>query len=276
MTVDPAVPTGFSLAQQQRLTQETFVEHLEYAPHMGSTNDRALELVAAGDCRTPTLVLTERQTGGRGRGTNQWWAGAGALTCSLIIDPQQLHVPADQRPQMSLTLGLAICNTIKRYVPAGNVGLKWPNDVHLNGRKVCGILCEVPGHSSTNGPNTSPLMVLGVGLNVNNSSTTAPQELRSQAIAMIDVRQEPLDLAEVTIAVLQNIHAKLDLLASDPAAMLAEWSVFDILRDRRTWLQTSQGEICGISRGIDTEGALLLETGNGLARFISATILNWE
>jgi len=265
---------GFPPDQRLRIRQETFVECLEFAASMVSTNDRALEMISTGVSRTPLLVLTERQTGGRGRGSNQWWAAPGALTFSLIIDPDMFALAADRRPQMSLTLGLSVCRTIARFAPTAAVGLKWPNDVLIANRKACGILCEVPGRTAGAANNTASLMVLGIGLNVNNRLTTAPQDVQSRAIAMIEVSPQPLGMIEVVIELLRQIERNIHRLATDRDCLMDQWRDFDVLRETRVRLRTSKGEICGTSRGIDADGALLLETADGLQRCIAGTVIS--
>jgi BirA family biotin operon repressor/biotin-[acetyl-CoA-carboxylase] ligase len=118
-------------------------------------------------------------------------------------------------------------------------------------------------------------MVLGIGLNVNNRMTDAPQDLQSQAIALIDISQRPLPLIDVVIDLLKQVAIQLHTLATDRDGLLNRWSEFDVLRNRRIWLKTCSGEACGISRGIDTDGALLLQTDDGIERFLSATVVKW-
>src|SRR6266478_5912911 len=107
-------------------------------------DDRALELCGQADLPVPFLVLAERQTSGRGRGSNRWWSNDGALLFSLIIDAAEYGLPEARWPQLSITAGASVCEALTSFVNAGIIRLKWPNDVWLNGRKTCGILVEVP------------------------------------------------------------------------------------------------------------------------------------
>src|SRR5690606_15388684 len=125
-----------------RIRSETFVRHVEQHVEIGSTNDRALELAADPELPTPAIVLTERQTAGRGRGANVWQSRPGALTFSLLIDPPAGLAP-ERVPLVSLAAGLAAREAIASAAPGHIAKVKWPNDVYLDGRKVCGILTEV-------------------------------------------------------------------------------------------------------------------------------------
>src|SRR5690349_2367368 len=117
---------------------ETFVRHIEQHEEIGSTNDRAMELAVERDLPVPALVIAERQIAGRGRGGNVWRSGAGALTFSLVIE-RPAGLPRERMALLSLAAGLAAREAVVGAAPGHDVKVKWPNDVYLDGRKVCGI-----------------------------------------------------------------------------------------------------------------------------------------
>src|SRR3954466_15782739 len=115
-----------------------------------STNARARELAAAG-APDGTLVTADAQTAGRGRQGRSWLAGPGdAVLMSLIV--------RDVSPTLPLATAVAVSETCEELTPAGTAAIKWPNDVWIDRRKVCGILAE--------GRPQEGWAVLGVGLNV--------------------------------------------------------------------------------------------------------------
>jgi BirA family biotin operon repressor/biotin-[acetyl-CoA-carboxylase] ligase len=130
---------------------------LRYFEQTGSTNDIALAWAAAGSPDL-ALVYAEEQTAGRGRGTRRWFTPAGAaLAFSLVLRPL---AGAEQPISLFSTLGaLAVCEALEKH--ALQPQIKWPNDVLLNRRKVCGILAE----SVWLGEQVESV-VLGVGLNI--------------------------------------------------------------------------------------------------------------
>lgn len=201
--------TDFNTIDLNRVRAETFVQHIEYHDHLTSTNDEAKARCLDVDVNPPLLVLTDRQTSGRGRGSHQWWASTGALTFSLVIDPQELGFTHDVWPRISLTIGLAICEAIDARIPQAEVGLKWPNDVFLNGRKICGVLIEV---------SQKPVerLIIGIGLNVNNSLRDAPDELSSIATSIVDETQQPESLTDWIIGILGQVSTQLDRLRRNP------------------------------------------------------------
>ena len=107
------------VASQERLQAETFLRGIEHHDEIASTNDRALELCADASLPTPFLIITDRQTAGRGRGANRWWSSDGALLFSVIIDATAFSLPEFLWPQVSLTTGAAICDRKQQSSVAG-------------------------------------------------------------------------------------------------------------------------------------------------------------
>lgn len=249
----------------ERVRRETFLRRIEYHQELASTNDLALELARQDAGPLPLLVLAARQTAGRGRGSHRWWSAAGALTFSLLvdIDPQRL-APAC-RPLLSLTTALAIGEAVELLVPGADVGLKWPNDVLLQSRKVSGVLLESPSRPTGR-------MVVGIGLNVNNSFAAAPPELQQQTLALKDATQRDFDLTDVLLLVLQRWADLFERLITGRLNLRAGWAPHCVLTGRAVQLQAGRQTVSGVCRGIDDSGALLIETAHGLERCHSGTV----
>jgi BirA family biotin operon repressor/biotin-[acetyl-CoA-carboxylase] ligase len=255
-------------ASLDALLERTFLCGVEHHTVIASTNDRALELCAVAELPLPHLVIADHQTGGRGRGANRWWSSDGAVQFSLIVDAVGLGLPESRWPLVSLTTGVAVCETIAHH-STGTVGLKWPNDVWLNERKVCGILVEVPA-------TLRGRLVIGVGLNVNNSFAAAPAELQSIATSMRDEAGEKLDRSTLMVGLLQAIDQHLQRLALRESSLTQRWQQLDVLRDRTVSLQTSQQVIIGRCLGLGDDGALRLETPRGEQSFYGGTVCHIE
>jgi BirA family biotin operon repressor/biotin-[acetyl-CoA-carboxylase] ligase len=254
----------FNLAQ---IAAESGIAGLEFQPEVASTNNWALSLAGDDQRCWPLLVLTERQTGGRGRGANQWWSSDGALTFSLVVDAAASRLPSERWPQIALATGLAVCEALHELYPPGIFGLKWPNDVYLAGRKLCGILVEAPAHRGR--------VVIGVGINVNNSIATAPAELQQTGTSLHDTAGAEFDLNEVLIAVLRQMLARLAGLAS-AWTLAADFSSYCLLTGRAVQIETGGQRGAGRCQGIDDEGRLLVHTSFGLQRIVSGTVVSWE
>ncbi len=266
---DPPIPTidmKPELFNLERIAAESGIASLEFQPEVPSTNDWALRLATDAERPWPLLVLTGEQTGGRGRGVNRWWSATGALTFSLVIDITAYRIVAERCPCIALATGLAVCEALQEVYPPGILGLKWPNDVHLSGRKLCGILVE----SQTPGR-----IVIGVGMNVNNSLAEAPPEVRDRATSLADVAGESFDLSETLVRIVAQILARLQLLGKSEASFANEFRRYCILTGCTVQIEQPQGTIVGLCEGIDASGALQVRTPDRLELISSGTVSNW-
>ncbi len=255
---------GYREADLERIRQRTFVRAVEYHREIESTNTRALRLAEEGSLSLPALVLADLQTAGRGRGGHGWWSAPGALTFSVILPRDALA--ADRCwPQVSLTAGLAVCDALQQVRPGLEIGLKWPNDVYVRSRKICGILVELSSRAPAR-------LVVGVGLNVNNSAAQAPPALSDSAIALIDVTGYACDLTTVLISILQQLAGQLSTLTSARATLAHRWQELCMLTGRTVQVTAGARTTTGTCRGIDESGALLVDTGWGHEPCTSGTV----
>jgi len=217
-------------------------------PRVGSTNDEAKRLAEDG-APEGTLVVADEQTAGRGRLQRTWWAPAGtALLMSLILRPD---LAPHQAQRLTMLCSLAICDAI-----AGTTGLvpavKWPNDVLLRGRKVCGILTEL----GIEGPRLA-YAVVGMGVNVNVDFGLA-QELGREVSRL-----------ELLRAILINVEERYARLRAGESPH-AEWAARLATLGQRVIVTTPTEQLSGIAEGVDADGALLLRDENGVLRHILA------
>ncbi len=248
-----------------RIEGETLVRKADWFAALGSTNDLALQWAADADLELPRLIWAETQTAGRGRGAHVWWAAPGALTFSLIVDEASTGLRAAMWPQVSVLTGLAIAEALSEFVPAHSIGLKWPNDVQVHGRKICGILVEVP-------PGQPQRLVIGIGINVGNSFRDAPTDLQAIATSLVDLLGSPPPLTTVLLSVLQRWSTLSKERVAERLDLPSAWSRYCVLQDRRVRVTTGERHVDGVCRGIDADGALWLETANGRVRQLGGTV----
>jgi BirA family biotin operon repressor/biotin-[acetyl-CoA-carboxylase] ligase len=203
-----------------------------------STNERAKQLAAAGAVYG-TLVTAGEQSAGRGRQGRAWVAPPGrALLMSVVL-------AVDERtPLAPLAAAVAVC----RAFPEAD-GIKWPNDVWVDGRKVAGILVE--------GRPQEGWAVLGIGLNVATEAGEFPEELRETATSL---RAAGSTLATPADALADLLPELDDWLAAPAGAVLEEWRARDALRGRRV----SWGSGEGLAAGVGDDGSLLVQTDEGV------------
>ncbi|MCD6554008.1 MAG: biotin--[acetyl-CoA-carboxylase] ligase [Anaerolineae bacterium] len=228
-------------------------------PRVGSTNDEAKRLAEDG-APEGTLVVADEQTAGRGRLQRTWWAPAGtALLMSLILRPD---LAPHQAQRLTMLCSLAICDAI-----AGTTGLvpavKWPNDVLLRGRKVCGILTEL----GIEGPRLA-YAVVGMGVNVNVDFGGAG-ELTHTATSLAQELGREVSRLELLRAILINVEERYARLRAGESPH-AEWAARLATLGQRVIVTTPTEQLSGIAEGVDADGALLLRDENGVLRHILA------
>ena len=246
-----------------RVIENSWLERGTHFTSLESTNSYALQNPAVWR-ELPAIILAEQQTAGRGRGKNSWHAGSGALTFSLLVDPQRFGIPQAKWPRLSVTVGLAIATELSNRVPDSPVHLKWPNDVYLCDRKVCGILIEAASHSSG--------LVIGIGLNINNSLAGSPPEVQARAISVCDLLEHPLDRTDFLIGLLRQLERDFTALAEDDPQLVARWQSRCWLTGKIVTIQAGPEQVTGLCQGMDETAALWLQTDRGQRSFIGGVI----
>ncbi|WP_420993932.1 biotin--[acetyl-CoA-carboxylase] ligase [Cupriavidus sp. 30B13] len=239
---------------------------LDAVEETGSTNaDLTLASRAAPWGDAGTLRLAYRQTAGRGRQGRPWQGQAG-LTFSVALP---LPLAPSQLSGLSLAVGLALAEALADCDArlGAAVGLKWPNDLQIDGRKLAGILIEsVPA-----GPQRV-WAVIGIGLNLVRDAQM--EAALGRELAGVAEYLPALDPTTLLAAVLNRLAAmRAAFIAGGFAPMAPRWSARDAFRDQPVrLLHDGQVQAEGLARGVDGDGHLLLETAAGLERISSGEV----
>lgn len=223
---------------------------LDVATVIDSTNTRLLE---AGGEADPQALLAELQTAGRGRRGRNWVSPFGAnLYLSLAWSFSQW--PA-QLSALPLAVGVVCARALNNLgAPAG---IKWPNDLLVSGRKLGGILIEHRGE--TGGPCR---VVIGIGINVAMSANQAG-DIAQPWISLSDAAGKPVSRNVLAIELLSGLMDALPRFERNGfAAFTAGWEQYDLTADRPVRIEASPAYE-GIARGVDANGALIVETPSG-------------
>jgi BirA family transcriptional regulator, biotin operon repressor / biotin---[acetyl-CoA-carboxylase] ligase len=261
-----SVPCPFDIS---RIVNETSVRHVEYHATLPSTSTTAFELLQPLMQVSPSVVLTSEQTAGRGRKGNAWWSTAGALTFTLVINSDELPMTSERRPMISLAAGLAVRDALQAHAPDHEFLLKWPNDVYTGEQKICGILVEQ--HSIAE----RQAVLIGIGVNVNNSLRDAPTDVAQRATSLFDLEGHSLELTSVLISILQRLDFRIGQLSTQPRMALSEANRHNLLTGRTVTLQLADQTVTGTCIGIDEEGQLVLQSETALHRCSSGIVLRW-
>ncbi|HEY8655703.1 MAG TPA: biotin--[acetyl-CoA-carboxylase] ligase [Candidatus Limnocylindria bacterium] len=226
---------------------------IEFHASIVSTQDRARALAAAG--APPVVVVADVQTAGHGRGDRIWQAAAGqAILASWLLRP----LPSEPG-LFALLAGVAVCRALDRLgAPRG--GLKWPNDVWYDGRKVAGILAHAVPDS----------LVVGIGVNVSQEPGDLPDELADTAISL-GIAGHRVD----RLALLVAVNAELERVA-DPAsrpAALDEWRRRAVMLDREVEIrEAGRPAFRGHAMALADDGALVVRTAYGQQRILAGEV----
>jgi BirA family biotin operon repressor/biotin-[acetyl-CoA-carboxylase] ligase len=218
-----------------------------------STNTRARELAAAG-APGGTVVTAAEQTGGRGRQGRSWTAPAGgALLYSALLRPLE-----ERHAMLPLAVPLAVCEAAEALAPDLECGVKWPNDVLVEGRKLAGVLIEARPRDGW--------AVIGVGLNLTIAADEFPPELRDTATSLFpgpgavpfarhtDIRNSSAEVLS------ERLGAWVD---AGPDEVLAAWRKRDALLGREIAWDDGTATRTGVADGVDERGYLLVRLADG-------------
>ncbi len=221
-----------------------------------STNSEAQRLLAAGT-GTPFVVVAAAQDSGRGRLGRSWYSPSeGNLYASVAFRP---GLPPGRMQLITLWLGLSLCAGLRGEFGL-NVGIKWPNDLVINGRKLAGILTEARVDSDLMRD-----LTFGVGLNINGDPSQWPAEVSGIATSLRRELREAVPFNKCAACVLASIHtAYRDFTAGRHEERFADlWKQADVLLGKQVEARSKHQSIAGTASGIDDSGALLIKTDSG-------------
>lgn len=241
-----------------------FDANIRHFYKIGSTNTTAMAAAAEG-APEGTVFLAEEQTAGRGRGSNTWESPRSTgIYCSAIVRPA---MPPSGALVLSLAAGLAVQSAIQQVDSRVRPDLKWPNDVLIDGKKVCGILTEMNSEATR-----VRYIVVGIGINVN--QVTFPPELG--AISLRLATGSECSRVEVAAALLKSLDREYRQLVQDPEA---RESILRRFAENSTWvlgkkirIEENGSSIEGTTQGLDARGFLQVQTAHGVQTVLSGTV----
>jgi BirA family biotin operon repressor/biotin-[acetyl-CoA-carboxylase] ligase len=219
-----------------------------YEPSCESTQLLLDETAAEG-----AVAVCDDQTSGRGRLGRAWQAPAGtSILCSIVLRPP----PERRLPELSLVAGMAVADAVESALGLA-AQIKWPNDVMVNRRKVAGVLAEARDGA----------VVLGIGINVNQTRKQLPADSRSPAASLRTIDGIERDRAPLLATLLERLEARYDAWRKSGLDGVYDFlGARDFLRGRRVAVDGTEGYAVGIDRQgrleVDTEdGRRAVETG---------------
>ena len=236
---------------------------LEFYPVIDSTNNVAK---AAGDEGKASgfLAVADRQDAGRGSRGRSWISPAGHnIFMSLMVRPK---IPMDKVSGLTLVMALSVSEALDKAMTAAGVsddvrtGIKWPNDIVLNKRKICGILTELhimPGSEEY-------FVVIGCGINVNQPSDLFAEEIRDMAGSVFSETGKELDRSKLIALCMKYFEENYARYVErcDLSLLKDEYEKRLLNRDSKVKILDPKGEYEAVALGINKEGALLIKNEN--------------
>lgn len=226
---------------------------------VSSTNEEALSRIR--DCHNGTVILAEVQLKGRGRLCRPWSSPPGGIWMSIVLMP---NIPLSQVYRINMAVAVALCRAIQSEL--GIVaGIKWPNDLLIGERKICGILMEIGAQVDR-----LDYAVVGIGLNVNNDDFNFPSGC--SATTLFAQLGRSIDRCDLIARILEEMEAAIEEMNSD--AIHEEWRSRSLTLNQQVKISSVEGDMLGEVVDLAEDGALLLRQGEKLKRILAGDCIH--
>jgi len=245
---------------QKYLCTTILGREFNYHPQANTTNEDAWQYTQNSSGHG-SLFLTDNQTGGKGRRDNKWVSTPDkSLTFSFILHSE---LELEKMGLLPLLTGISIVRGIESAT-AIQTGLKWPNDIMLNEKKMGGILIE--SKQTRNGLR----VVVGVGLNINENSQDIPHTLRNNAISLAMFSKQTHSKEQILSAILNEFET---LYNNQMDSIIPLWTDHCIHQDREVSFHSEKGKQKGIFQGISSQGHAEIQINGKTQTFPSGIVV---
>jgi len=239
---------------QQSLKTEVVGKRIEYYEIIDSTNAVAKDLALKG-APDGTVVIAENQTKGKGRMKRSWLSLPGEnILFSVIFYP---NISTDLVFRLTMLASIAAVRVVRKICKV-DAKIKWPNDLYINGKKVCGVLTEFSADFDS-----VHYTVVGIGLNVN-FNTSKNREIENIATSLMEECGEKISRLSVFTALLEELDLLYNsFIKTSGEGLEKEWSKYSMVVNRKVKIISGKEEKCGVAKGINKSGHLILLNENG-------------
>lgn len=226
-----------------------------YYCEIDSTNTHARQLAENG-ASEGEIVIAEQQTRGRGRLGRNWVSPAfGNLYLSVVLRPE---LPPARAPQITLMAAVALADTVACFTP-DSPAIKWPNDILVRGKKLAGILTE-----SSVSAERIIYVILGIGVNINFPHALMPEGIRGRATSLMECAGQMVSREAFLRRLIQHLDRCYGILGEAGFDRIApRWEAYFSLRGKRVRVEMGDEALVGVAKGIDNDGALIVEGESG-------------
>lgn len=234
-------------------------KNIHFFKEVDSTNDVARELADEG-AEEGTIIIAESQRSGKGRRGKRWISPSGGVWMTIILRPD---IEPPKAPQLTLVTGVAVAETLNRECGL-DVGIKWPNDILIGDKKVCGILTEVKADIGN-----VDYVLVGIGIDLNVDLNIFPPELRGGATSLKAELDQEIMGAELVATFLKNFEIYYgEFKEGKFREILNKWRKLSKTIGNYVEVHKRGGSVYGEAVGVNKDGKLILELDDGTLRKI--------
>ncbi|MBI2655785.1 biotin--[acetyl-CoA-carboxylase] ligase [Candidatus Woesearchaeota archaeon] len=232
---------------------------IQHFRSLTSTQDKAKEFSGKG--LSNIAVIADTQTKGRGRFKRKWYSGKGSLSMSILLKPNNIK----NMQYLTFAAAISVVKSVKKSANI-NTKIKWPNDVHYKGKKLCGILTEgIFGKES--------YAAVGIGLNVNQDNF--PKEIKNTAISLKIIKKKNIDIDKLSKNIIDEFFTiyNIQYTKNNMKNILKTWKKHCDTIGKNVMVISRSGKMRGKATGVDEDCSLLLKLKNKkIARIIEGDI----
>lgn len=254
----------------QGLATNLLGRDIHYFDVLDSTNSYAKEVAMEG-CKEGTVVVADRQTKGRGRMGRDWASPAGkGIWMSVVLKPD---ICPEDIQVITLGASVAVVNALKDTAGV-QAGIKWPNDIILGKKKVCGILTEMSLEVER-----INFLVLGMGINVSHCIEDFPEDLRDKATSLRIFLNSTVEQPEISVEIpersklIRNILTELEKIYNvisegNTEYVINQWEKYSLTLGNEVLVTARNNKYAGVARQVTKEGKLIVDCEDGITREI--------
>jgi len=233
---------------------------IHYFKEINSTNLYAKQLAQESVCEG-TVVVADIQISGRGRKDRNWSSPFGGLWLSIVLYPK---LPPERGMLVTMTASVAVAQAINE-ITGLNPKIKWPNDILLNKKKVCGVLTEIEAEMDR-----INYSIIGIGINVNNEIEEDLQGIAISLKSIVGVQISRVKLLQSMLKHLDENYVK--LVSKDYSSIRNFWFSYANIIGKKIQVDYENEDILGVVIDVDESGCLILKTDKDQVRIVSGDI----
>jgi BirA family biotin operon repressor/biotin-[acetyl-CoA-carboxylase] ligase len=248
------------ICRRQSLKTKIIGKKIYYFKTLSSTNQYAKQLVKK-NIDEGSIIVSDVQTMGRGRKSRTWYSPREGLWFSVVLYP---NIPPQRGMLITMTTSVSVAQAIQE-VTGLNPVIKWPNDLLIDGKKVCGILTELDAEMDK-----INYAAIGVGINVNNP---LGGDLKNKAVSLMKKTGSKISRVKLLKSIIKHFDENYNMLNSGDTDSIRDlWFNYANIIGKRVRVEGEKSAVEGVVSGVDETGCLIIKTNGGNVQVVSGDL----